>query len=216
MDNGDKIILGIETSCDDTAAAVVKGGRSILSNIVSSQNEIHKKYGGVVPEVASRRHIEVIDIVIKEALAEAGVTIEDIDAVSVTSRPGLIGSLLVGVGAAKAISFATGIPLIAINHLKAHLYSNMLASPGIGGDFIGLIVSGGHTSLYRVDKDWAISEIGHTVDDAAGEAFDKIARFLNLGYPGGPIIDKLSKKGDPDFIDFPRPMIDSGNYNFSF
>ena len=209
-------VLGIETSCDDTCAAIVRNGSEILSNVVSSQNEIHRKYGGVVPEVASRRHIEMIDIVIREALEKAGKSLQEIDAISVTNRPGLIGSLLVGVGAAKAISYAKNIPLIAVNHLEAHLYSNLLENPGIKGDFLGLIVSGGHSSLYLVDSGWSISEVGHTVDDAAGEAFDKIARYLGLGYPGGPIIDKLSKDGNEQAIDLPRPMIDSGDFNFSF
>ena len=212
----DIYVLGIETSCDDTCAAIVRNGSEILSNVVSSQNEIHKKYGGVVPEVASRRHIEMIDIVIREALEKAGKSLEEIDVISVTNRPGLIGSLLVGVGAAKAISYAKGIPLIAVNHLEAHLYSNLLENPGIKGDFLGLIVSGGHSSLYLVDGEWNISEIGHTVDDAAGEAFDKIARYLGLGYPGGPVIDKLSRKGNGRAVDLPRPMIDSGDFNFSF
>ncbi|MCJ7666163.1 MAG: tRNA (adenosine(37)-N6)-threonylcarbamoyltransferase complex transferase subunit TsaD [Actinobacteria bacterium] len=209
-------ILGIETSCDDTCASIVGNGSEILSNVVSSQNEIHRKYGGVVPEVASRRHIEMIDIVIGEALEKAGKNLKEIDAVSVTNRPGLIGSLLVGVGAAKAISYAMKIPLIAVNHLEAHLYSNLLENQGMTGDFLGLIVSGGHSSLYLVDGEWKISELGHTVDDAAGEAFDKIARYLGLGYPGGPIIDKMSKEGNEEAIDFPRPMIDSGDFNFSF
>ncbi len=209
-------ILGIETSCDDTCAAVVRNGSEILSNIVSSQDEIHRKYGGIVPEIASRKHIEVIDIVIREALEKSGTNLENIDAVSVTNRPGLIGSLLVGVGAAKAISYARSMPLIAANHLEAHIYSNLLENPDIKGGFIALIVSGGHTSLYFVDESWHIKEIGHTVDDAAGEAFDKIARYLGLGYPGGPVIEKLSKKGDPDYIYLPRPMIDSGDFNFSF
>ncbi len=216
MKNSNIKILGIETSCDDTAAAVVGDGKEVLSNIVSSQNEIHRKYGGVVPEIASRKHIEVIQVVIEEALKKAGLGLDSIHAVSVTNRPGLIGSLLVGAGAAKAISYAKNIPLIGINHLKAHLYSNLLDNPDIGGDFIGLIVSGGHTSLYQVDSGFNITGLGHTVDDAAGEAFDKIARYLGLGYPGGPVIDKLSSKGDEKFIDFPRPMIDSGDYNFSF
>ncbi|MCD4669601.1 MAG: tRNA (adenosine(37)-N6)-threonylcarbamoyltransferase complex transferase subunit TsaD, partial [Actinomycetia bacterium] len=215
-DKKDIYVLGIESSCDDTCAAVVANGRDILSNIVSSQNEIHKKYGGVVPEVASRRHIEMIDIVIMEALEKAGIGLEVIDAISVTNRPGLIGSLLVGVGAAKAISYAAGIPLIAVNHLEAHLYSNMLENPKISGGFLGLIVSGGHSSLYLVDKDWNIKNVGHTVDDAAGEAFDKIARYLNLGYPGGPVIDRLAADGDEDLIEFPRPMMKSGDFNFSF
>jgi N6-L-threonylcarbamoyladenine synthase len=209
-------ILGIETSCDDTCAAVVWNGERILSNVITSQNEIHAKYGGVVPELASRRHIEVIDLIIKEAIARSEVSIDRINAVSVTNRPGLVGSLLVGVGAAKAISYAKSIPLIAVNHLKAHLYSNILDNPGMGGGFIGLIVSGGHSSLYLVDRNWNIMRLGQTVDDAAGEAFDKIARFLNLGYPGGPIIDKLSKDGDPTRIVFPKPMLESKDLNFSF
>jgi len=212
----DIYILGIETSCDDTCASVVKDGSIVLSNVVSSQQEIHSKYGGIVPEIASRKHIEMIDIVIKEAMENSGVDFGAIDAVSVTNRPGLIGSLLVGVGAAKAISYSKNIPLIAVNHLEAHIYSNRLVEPDISGNFIGLIVSGGHSSLYYVDGSWNIREIGRTVDDAAGEAYDKIARYLGLGYPGGPVIDKLSKKGDPGFIELPRPMIDSGDFNFSF
>ena len=212
----DIYILGIETSCDDTCASVVANGNEILSNIVSSQNKIHEKYGGVVPEVASRRHIEMIDIVIREALEQAGTGLDDIDAVSVTNRPGLIGSLLVGAGAAKAISYARNIPLIAINHLEAHLYSNLLEDPLAAGGFLGLIVSGGHSSLYLVDEKWSISQLGHTVDDAAGEAYDKIARYLGLGYPGGPVIDRLAAEGDEEIIDLPRPMIDSGDFNFSF
>lgn len=209
-------ILGIETSCDDTCASVIGNGSEILSNIVSSQDEIHRKYGGIVPEVASRRHIEMIDIVIREALEKAGKSLKEIDAISVTNRPGLIGSLLVGVGAAKAISYAGKIPLIAVNHLEAHLYSNLLENPGMKGDFLGLIVSGGHSSLYFVDSEWKISEVGHTVDDAAGEAFDKIAVYLGLGYPGGPVIDRLAKEGNEKAIDLPRPMMDSGDFNFSF
>jgi N6-L-threonylcarbamoyladenine synthase len=209
-------ILGIETSCDDTCASVVRNGLEVLSNVVSSQDEIHRKYGGIVPEIASRKHIEVIDIVLKEALERAGIGIENLDAVSVTNRPGLIGSLLVGVGAAKAICYAKSRPLIAANHLEAHIYSNLLENPDIKGKFIALIVSGGHTSLYFVDGSWNVREIGHTVDDAAGEAFDKIARYLGLGYPGGPVIEKLSGKGDPVYIDLPRPMIGSRDFNFSF
>ena len=241
-------ILGIETSCDDTCASVVRDGREILSNVVASQHEIHKKYGGVVPELASRRHIEVINIIIKEAVEQSGIGIDNLSAVSVTNRPGLVGSLLVGVGAAKAICYAKKIPLIAVNHLKAHLFSNMLLNPcmsddsasgGFTGDslmdgsvdnnltfkfednltdggFIGLIVSGGHSSLYLVKPDWNIEEIGHTRDDAAGEAFDKIARYLGLGYPGGPVIDKMAREGDPSQINLPRPMLESGDFNFSF
>lgn len=212
----DIYILGIETSCDDTCASVVKNGSTILSNIVSSQDEIHRKYGGIVPEIASRKHIEVIDIVIREATEKAGIDFNKIDAVSVTNRPGLIGSLLVGVGAAKAISYSRKIPLIAANHLEAHLYSNMIENPSAGSNFIGLIVSGGHSSLYHVDRERNIKEIGHTLDDAAGEAYDKIARYLNLGYPGGPVIDKLSRKGRKIYIDLPKPMLDSDDFNFSF
>jgi len=209
-------ILGIETSCDDTCAAVVSDGRNVLSNVVASQHEIHEKYGGVVPELASRRHIEMIDIIIGEAMLRSGLALDDIAAVAVTNRPGLVGSLLVGAGAAKAIAYAKKIPLIAINHLKAHLFSNMLIKPDMGAGFIGLIVSGGHSSLYKVDHDWTISEIGHTVDDAAGEAFDKIARFLELGYPGGPVIDRLAKQGRAGAVLMPRPMLESGDFNFSF
>ncbi len=219
MKNNNKnniFILGIETSCDDTCASVIQDGNVILSNIVSSQNEIHAKYGGVVPEIASRKHIEVIDLIISEAMQKAGLTFHDIDAVAVTNRPGLLGSLLVGVGAAKAISYYYDKPIIAINHLKAHIYANFLTYEKPDDDFIGLIVSGGHSSLYYVKDLSNINEIGHTVDDAAGEAFDKISRYLQLGYPGGPVIDKLSKKGNPDYINFPRPMIDSKDYNFSF
>jgi N6-L-threonylcarbamoyladenine synthase len=212
----DIYILGIETSCDDTCASVVRNGNEILSNIVSSQNEIHEKYGGVVPEIASRKHLEMIDIVIKEALFKSGIESSDIDAVSVTNRPGLLGSLLVGVGAAKAFCYFEKVPLIAVNHLKAHIYANILANPEITGKSVSLIVSGGHSSLYIADEKFNIKEIGHTVDDAVGEAFDKVARYLNLGYPGGPIIDKLSKKGNPEFINFTRPMMQSGDYNFSF
>ncbi len=209
-------ILGIETSCDDTCASVVLNGHEILSNIVSSQNEIHAKYGGIVPEIASRKHIEMIDIVINEALLKARVDSSQINAVSVTNRPGLPGSLLVGVGAAKAFSYFKNIPLIAVNHLKAHIYANILANPKIAGRAISLIVSGGHSSLYILDEQHNIREIGHTVDDAIGEAFDKIARYMGLGYPGGPIIDKLARKGDPGFINFTRPMTKSQDYNFSF
>jgi N6-L-threonylcarbamoyladenine synthase len=216
----DVLILGIETSCDDTCAAVVKNGREILSNVVSSQNEIHEKYGGVVPEIASRKHIEMIDIVLKEALLKSGVSSEGIDMVSVTNRPGLLGSLLTGVGAAKAFCYFKEVPLIAVNHLKAHLFANVLAYEDIDfnltGKYISLIVSGGHSSIYVVDENLTMTEIGHTVDDAVGEAFDKIARYLGLGYPGGPEIDRISKNADPHFIEFTRPMMESGDFNFSF
>jgi N6-L-threonylcarbamoyladenine synthase len=218
--NNNTLILGIETSCDDTCAAVVKNGKEILSSVISSQNEIHEKYGGVVPEIASRKHIEMIDIVIKEALLKAETAPEEIDIVAVTNRPGLLGSLLTGVGAAKAYSYYNNVPLIAVNHLKAHVFANILAYDDINfdlpGKYISLIVSGGHSSIYIVDENLTMTEIGHTVDDAVGEAFDKIARYLGLGYPGGPVIDKISKNADPHFIEFTRPMIESGDFNFSF
>jgi len=214
------LILGIETSCDDTCAAVVRNGKEILSSIISSQNEIHEKYGGVVPEIASRKHIEMIDIVIKEALLKAGVSPEEINIVAVTNRPGLLGSLLAGVGAAKAFSYYNHVPLIAVNHLKAHIFANILSYNDISFDlpckYVSLIVSGGHSSIYIVDENLTMTEIGHTVDDAVGEAFDKIARYLGLGYPGGPVIDKISENADPHFIEFTRPMMDSKNFNFSF
>jgi N6-L-threonylcarbamoyladenine synthase len=215
----DICILGIETSCDDTCASVVLNGNKILSNVVASQNEIHAKYGGIVPELASRKHIEVIDVIIKEALSQAGIGFENLNAVSVTNRPGLVGSLLVGAGAAKAIAYAKKIPLIGVNHLKAHLFSNFLVNPEKDSKYIGLIVSGGHSSIFIIEarRDfYNIRQIGHTVDDAAGEAFDKIARFLDLGYPGGPVIDRLAKKGNPAVIDIPRPMLKTGDFNFSF
>jgi len=218
--NDNMLILGIETSCDDTCAAVVKNGREILSSVISSQNEIHEKYGGVVPEIASRKHIEMIDIVVKEALLKAGAAAQEINLVAVTNRPGLLGSLLTGVGAAKAFSYYNCTPLIAVNHLKAHIFANILAYDDISfdlpGKYISLIVSGGHSSIYIVDENLTMTEIGHTVDDAVGEAFDKIARYLGLGYPGGPAIDKISKNGDPHFIEFTRPMMDSKDFNFSF
>jgi N6-L-threonylcarbamoyladenine synthase len=218
--NNNTLILGIETSCDDTCAAVVKNGKEILSSVISSQNEIHEKYGGVVPEIASRKHIEMIDIVIKEALLKAETAPEEIDIVAVTNRPGLLGSLLTGVGAAKAFSYYNNVPLIAVNHLKAHVFANILAYDDINfdlpGKYTSLIVSGGHSSIYIVDENLTMTEIGHTVDDAVGEAFDKIARYLGLGYPGGPVIDKISKNADPHFIEFTRPMIESGDFNFSF
>jgi len=218
--NNDTLILGIETSCDDTCAAVVKNGREILSSVVSSQNEIHEKYGGVVPEIASRKHIEMIDIVIKEALLKAAAAPGKISMVAVTNRPGLLGSLLTGVGAAKAFCYYNQIPLIAVNHLKAHIFANMLAYDDISfeapAEYISLIVSGGHSSIYIVDSNLKMTEIGHTVDDAVGEAFDKIARYLGLGYPGGPVIDKISKDANPHFIEFTRPMMESGDFNFSF
>lgn len=209
-------ILAIETSCDETSAAVVKDGKEILSNMVASQVEFHKKYGGIVPEIASRKHIEVINPIIKEAMEKAKVEFKELDAVAVTYGPGLVGSLLVGLCAAKAIAYSLDIPLIGVNHLEAHIYANFLIAKPVF-PFICLIVSGGHTMLVLVKDHGKYQVLGRTRDDAAGEAFDKVARFLNLGYPGGPIIDKLAKEGNPKAIEFKRPVIEKEfGYDFSF
>jgi putative glycoprotease GCP len=212
----DILILAIESSCDETAAAVVKNGREVLSNIISSQIELHKLYGGVVPEIASRKHIEKINQVIEEALSEANVTLDEIDAIGVTYGPGLVGALLVGVAEAKAISFATGKPLIGVHHIEGHVSANYIENRELEPPFLCLIVSGGHTHLVIV-KDYGTYEIiGRTRDDAAGEAFDKVARAIGLGYPGGPKIDKLSKEGNKKAIVFPRAHIEDAKYDFSF
>jgi N6-L-threonylcarbamoyladenine synthase len=209
-------ILAIETSCDDTGAAVVLDGRKILSNIVSSQVPIHQKYGGVVPELASRRHIESIVPIVAEALERAGVTLKEIDGIAVTQGPGLVGSLLVGLSFAKSIAFATGLPFVGINHIEAHLSAIFLDERPPGFPFLGLVVSGGHTSLYRMDGFGKYRRLGQTRDDAAGEAFDKVAKLLGLGYPGGPVIDELSKTGNPHAIRFPRPVLSKNSLDFSF
>lgn len=212
----DVLILAIESSCDETAAAVVKNGRNVLSNIISSQIELHTLYGGVVPEIASRKHIEKINQVIEEALEKANTVLEDITAIAVTYGPGLVGALLVGVSAAKAISFATGKPLIGVHHIEGHISANFIENKDLEPPFVCLVVSGGHTHLVVV-RDYGIYEIlGCTRDDAAGEAFDKVARAIGLGYPGGPKIDKLSKEGNPDAISFPRAKVDGASYDFSF
>jgi len=212
----DVLILAIETSCDETAAAVVKNGRVVLSNIISSQIELHKLYGGVVPEIASRKHIEKINQVIEEALSAADVTLKDIDAIGVTYGPGLVGALLVGVAEAKAISFATKIPLVGVHHIEGHISANYIENIELEPPFLCLVVSGGHTHLVLV-KDYSEYEIiGRTRDDAAGEAFDKVARAIGLGYPGGPKIDKLSKEGNKKAIPFPRGHIEGSPYDFSF
>ena len=212
----DVYILAIESSCDETAAAVVKNGREVLSNVISSQIAIHTLYGGVVPELASRKHIEKINQVIEEALKEAGVSLKDITAIAVTYGPGLVGALLVGVSAAKAISFATGIPLIGVHHIEGHISANYIENKELEPPFVCLVASGGHSHLVVV-KDYGEYEIiGRTRDDAAGEAFDKVARAIGLGYPGGPKIDKLSKEGNPDAIRFPRAVIAENEYDFSF
>lgn len=212
----DVIILAIESSCDETAAAVVKNGRTVLSNVISSQIALHTLYGGVVPEIASRKHIEKINQVIREALAEAGMTLADIDAVGVTYGPGLVGALLVGVAEAKAISYAAGKPLIGVHHIEGHVSANYIEHEDLKPPFLCLIVSGGHTHLVIV-KDYGVYEIiGRTRDDAAGEAFDKVARAIGLGYPGGPKVDKLAREGNKEAIVFPRANIEGAAYDFSF
>ena len=208
-------ILGIETSCDETAAAVVDDGRIVRSSVVSSQVDLHARYGGVVPEIASRAHVELVNDVIDQALLEAGLTLRDIDAVAAVHGPGLAGSLLVGVCAAKSIALATGCPYVGVNHHEAHMYAALLDEPTLEPPFVTLVVSGGHTLLIAMDDHGSYRVLGQTVDDAAGEAFDKVARFLGLGYPGGPAIDRLATQGDPKAIAFPRPMLDDGN-DFSF
>ena len=212
----DTFILAIESSCDETAASVVKNGRTILSNVISSQIALHTLYGGVVPEIASRKHIEKINQVIEEALSEANVTLDDLDAIGVTYGPGLVGALLVGVAEAKAIAYAKKLPLVGVHHIEGHVSANYIEHPDLEPPFLCLIVSGGHTHLVIV-KDYGEFEIlGRTRDDAAGEAFDKVARAIGLGYPGGPKIDKLSKEGNPDAIQFPRAKVGDCPYDFSF
>ena len=212
----DVLILAIESSCDETAAAVVKNGRSVLSNVISSQIDLHKLYGGVVPEIASRKHIEKINQVIEEALKEADTTLDDLDAIAVTYGPGLVGALLVGVAEAKAISFAKNLPLVGVHHIEGHISANYIENLDLEPPFLRLVVSGGHTHLVVV-KDYGEFEIlGRTRDDAAGEAFDKVARAIGLGYPGGPKIDKLSKQGNAYAMDFPKAKVADAPYDFSF
>ena len=216
MSEKDILILAIESSCDETAASVVKNGRCVLSNIISSQIAIHTLYGGVVPEIASRKHIEKINQVVEAALKEADVTLDDIDAVGVTYGPGLVGALLVGVAEAKAIAYAKKKPLVGVHHIEGHVSANYIEHPDLEPPFLCEIISGGHTHLVIV-KDYGSFEIlGRTRDDAAGEAFDKVARAIGLGYPGGPKIDKLAKEGNPHAIDFPRAHMEDAPYDFSF
>lgn len=209
-------ILGIETSCDETAAAVVADGRQIKSSVIASQDKLHEKFGGVVPEIASRAHIEKIYPVVAQAIAQADVTKETIDAIAIANQPGLVVSLIVGVTAAKALAFAWDKPLIAVNHVHAHLQSAMLASEKLDLPAVALVVSGGHTSLYDCESALDLTLIGSTIDDAAGEAFDKVAAILKLGYPGGPSIEKIAAEGDPKAIDFPRSMLGADSLDFSF
>lgn len=212
----DIFVLGIESSCDETAAAVVKNGREMLSNVINSQIEIHKRYGGVVPEIASRCHIEAINTVINEALEKAGVTFEDIDAIAVTYGPGLVGALLVGVSTAKALAYALKKPLVNVHHIKGHICANYVAHHDLKPPFTCLVASGGHSHIVYAEDFMKYEIMGMTRDDAAGEAFDKIARILGLGYPGGPKIDKLAKEGNPHAVEFPRVKMAGDSLDFSF
>ncbi len=209
------LILCIESSCDETSAAVIRDGREMLSNVIASQVDVHSRFGGVVPELASRKHVEAISVVINSALEEAGVTIEQIEGIGVTRGPGLIGALLVGLSTAKAMAWSLGIPLAAVHHMEGHILAPMLEDPP-DFPFLALAVSGGHTHLYRVDGIGRYTTLGQTLDDAAGEAYDKVAKLLGLGYPGGAVIDRLARSGRPDAIDFPRPMLHKKNFDFSF
>jgi len=216
MEKKDITILAIESSCDETAAAVVRNGREVLSNVISTQIAIHTLYGGVVPEIASRKHMEKINQVIESALEEAGMTLSEIDAIAVTYGPGLVGALLVGVAEAKAIAYAAGKPLVGVHHIEGHIAANYIEHPDLEPPFMCLIVSGGHTHLVVVRDYNEFEIIGRTRDDAAGEAFDKVARSIGLGYPGGPKIDKAAKSGNPNAITFPKAKVDGAPYDFSF
>ncbi len=216
MTDKDITILAIESSCDETAAAVVRNGREVLSNTIYSQIDLHTLYGGVVPEIASRKHIEKINQVIERSLEEAGKTLKDIDAIAVTYGPGLVGALLVGVAEAKAISFASGIPLVGVHHIEGHISANYIEHPDLKPPFMCLVASGGHSHLVMVRDYGEYEIIARTHDDAAGEAFDKVARAIGLGYPGGPKIDSISSSGDPNAIDFPRGKVEGSEYDFSF
>jgi N6-L-threonylcarbamoyladenine synthase len=208
-------VLGIETSCDETAAAVVRRGTDVMSSVVSSQIELHRRYGGVVPEVASRAHVETLMPVVAQAMVEAGIEDREVDAIAATHGPGLVGALLVGVSAAKAMSLVCDVPFVAMNHLESHLYAAFLEEPDLEMPLVVLLVSGGHTMLIVMEDHLRYRVLGSTLDDAAGEAFDKVARHLDLGYPGGPVIDQLAASGDPDAVRFPRAMANDG-WDFSF
>lgn len=210
------LILGIESSCDETAAAVVKDGKEILSSVISSQIELHKPYGGVVPELASREHLNKIELIVKESLETAKVRLAEIDAVAVTQGPGLIGSLLVGVNYAKALAFGLDVPFVGVNHIEGHVYSVVFENPPVEYPAFALIVSGGHTNLFYLPEEGKYKVIARTRDDAAGEAFDKVSKMLNLGYPGGPVVEKLAREGHPDKIKFPVAKISDGRPDFSF
>ena len=210
------IVLGIETSCDETAAAIVKDGREVLSSVVASQIDVHHPYGGVVPELASRKHIEAIEPVVTSAMDQAGMAFSQIDGIAVTQGPGLIGALLVGFNFARGLAYAMGVDYVGINHLEAHMNSVYLEPDPPEVPFVGLLVSGGHTGIYHVTSHTTLALLGQTRDDAAGEAFDKVSKMLDLGYPGGKIIGELALKGDPDKIKFPRPYLDKDDFDFSF
>lgn len=214
--NKDIVTLAIETSCDETSCAVIKNGREVLSNIISSQIEIHRKFGGVVPEVASRKHIENMNLIIQQALEDGGITFKDIDLIGVTQGPGLVGALLVGISSAKAIAYALKKPIVGVNHIEGHICANYIDHEDLEPPFTCLIVSGGHTYLVQAEDYTKYELVGRTRDDAAGEAFDKVARALGLSYPGGPLIDKLSKVGNSKSIDFPRVYLEHNSYDFSF
>jgi N6-L-threonylcarbamoyladenine synthase len=209
-------VLAIESSCDETAAAVVVDGQEVLSSVVASQVALHRKYGGVVPELASRRHVEVILPVITEALSSAGNELQGIEAIAVTQGPGLVGSLLVGIGVAKSIAYVLGIPWVGVNHLQSHISAIFLSPSRLKIPFTALVVSGGHTSLFRVESPTRMNLLGRTLDDAAGEAFDKVAKLMGLGYPGGEIIDRLGREGDRNAISFPRTLLERDSLDFSF
>ena len=216
MSNRELITLAIESSCDETSVALVAGGRRVLSNIISSQIDIHKAYGGVVPEIASRHHLENINGVTDLALKEAGLTLDDVDFFSVTKGPGLVGALLIGVATAKAYSLATGKPLVGVQHIQGHISANYLDYPDLEPPFMALVASGGHTSIVRVDDYNSCISLGQTRDDAIGEAFDKVARVIGLGYPGGPLIDELAREGNREAIQFKRVLLDDDSLDFSF
>ncbi len=212
---GDDLILAVETSCDETAAAVMRGGRELLSSVVASQVRFHARFGGVVPEIASRKHTEAIVAVVSEALDSAGIDLADLTALAVTQGPGLVGALVVGLAYAKGLALATGLPLVGVNHLEGHIFANVLADPDVAPPLVALVVSGGHTSLVHMPSWGVYRTLGSTIDDAAGEAFDKVAKMLGLGYPGGPVLSELAKKGDPKAIRFPRALINTADYDFS-
>lgn len=209
------LVLTIESSCDETSAAVVRDGQQVLANIVASQVDVHARYGGVVPELASRKHMQAISVVIDEALEKAGVTLDDIEGIAVTRGPGLVGALLVGLATAKALAFARNIPLVGVHHMEGHILAPLLEQE-VAFPYLALAVSGGHSHLYRVDGIGRYQILGRTLDDAAGEAFDKVAKLLGLGYPGGAVVDRLAAEGDPAAIDFPRPLLHKDNFDFSF